>query len=112
MESIDARWMRRCFELARAAVGRNELPFGSVIARGAEVLSAEGVDSTEMGRIVPVYEAIGRFSSRMIRCAIYGTLQNLDDNIPDILPAGLREKLNLPSRRDATIRLWPSAAHA
>src|SRR5271154_3131294 len=68
-----------------------------------EVLSAEGVDSTEMGRIVPVYEAIGTFGSRMIRRAIYGTLQNLEDNIPDILPAGLREKLNLPSRRDALI---------
>src|SRR5271155_5121251 len=68
-----------------------------------ELLSAEGVDSTEMGRIVPVYEAIGTFGSRMIRRAIYGTLQNLDSNIPDILPAGLREKLKLPSRREALI---------
>jgi ATP-dependent DNA helicase RecG len=68
-----------------------------------ELLSAEGVDSTEMGRIVPVYEAIGTFGSRMIRRAIYGTLQNLDSNIPDILPPGLREKLKLPSRREALI---------
>ena len=29
-----------------------------------EVLSGEGVDSTEMGRIVPVYEAIGTFGTR------------------------------------------------
>jgi ATP-dependent DNA helicase RecG len=68
-----------------------------------ELLSSEGVDSTEMGRIVPVYEAIGTFGSRMIRRAIYGTLQHLDSNIPDILPAALREKLKLPSRRDALI---------
>jgi ATP-dependent DNA helicase RecG len=68
-----------------------------------ELLSAEGVDSTEMGRIVPVYEAIGTFGSRMIRRAIYGTLQNLDSNIPDILPEVLREKLKLPSRREALI---------
>jgi ATP-dependent DNA helicase RecG len=68
-----------------------------------ELLSAEGVDSTEMGRIVPVYEAIGTFGSRMIRRAIYGTLQNLESNIPDILPAALREKLKLPSRREALI---------
>jgi tRNA(adenine34) deaminase len=41
MDSIDARLMRRCFELARDAVGRHELPFGSVIARGGEIVSAE-----------------------------------------------------------------------
>ena len=78
-----------------------------------EVLSAEGVDSTEMGRIVPIYEAIGTFSSRMIRRAIYGTLQNLEDQIPDILPVGLREKLKLPSRRDALIHAhFPAAGES
>jgi ATP-dependent DNA helicase RecG len=68
-----------------------------------EVLSSEEVDSTEMGRIVPIYEAVGTFGSRMIRRAIYNTLQNLDSNIPDVLPAELREKLNYPSRREALI---------
>jgi tRNA(adenine34) deaminase len=41
MESTDARLMRRCFELARAAVAAKELPFGSVIARGDKEISAE-----------------------------------------------------------------------
>ncbi|HET7108303.1 MAG TPA: ATP-dependent DNA helicase RecG [Candidatus Acidoferrum sp.] len=68
-----------------------------------EVLSSEEVDSTEMGRIVPIYEAVGTFGSRMIRRAIYNTLQNLDSNIPDVLPAVLREKLHYPSRREALI---------
>jgi ATP-dependent DNA helicase RecG len=68
-----------------------------------EVLSSEEVDSTEMGRIVPIYEAVGTFGSRMIRRAIYNTLQNLDSNIPDSLPAALREKLHYPSRREALI---------
>jgi ATP-dependent DNA helicase RecG len=68
-----------------------------------EVLSSGEVDSTEMGRIVPIYEAVGTFGSRMIRRAIYGTLQNLEPNIPDILPQALREKLKLPSRREALI---------
>lgn len=68
-----------------------------------EVLSSEEVDSTEMGRIVPIYEAIGTFGSRMIRRAIYGTLQNLDPSIPDILPTSLRERLKFPTRRDALI---------
>jgi ATP-dependent DNA helicase RecG len=68
-----------------------------------EVLSSEEVDSTEMGRIVPIYEAVGTFGSRMIRRAIYNTLQNLDSNIPDVLPAELREKLHYPARREALI---------
>jgi len=68
-----------------------------------EVLSSEEVDSTEMGRIVPIYEAVGTFGSRMIRRAIYNTLQNLESNIPDVLPAELREKLHYPSRREALI---------
>jgi len=69
-----------------------------------EVLGAGEVDSAEMGRIVPIYEAIGTFGTRMIRRAVYATLQNLDPNIPDILPPALRERLRYPSRRDALIR--------
>jgi ATP-dependent DNA helicase RecG len=68
-----------------------------------EVLGAGEVDSTEMGRIVPIYEAIGTFGTRMIRRAVYATLQNLDPNIPDVLPLALRERLRYPSRRDALI---------
>ena len=68
-----------------------------------EVLGAGEVDSSEMGRIVPIYEAIFTFGTRMIRRAVYATLQNLDPNIPDILPPALRERLRYPSRRDALI---------
>jgi len=68
-----------------------------------EVLNSEEVDSTEMGRIVPIYEAVGTFGSRMIRRAIYNTLQNLDSNIPDVLPPVLLEKLHYPVRREALI---------
>src|SRR5260370_1095169 len=56
-----------------------------------------------MGRIVPVYEAIGTFGTRMIRRAVYGSLHNRDPNIPDVLPPALRERLRYPSRRDALI---------
>jgi len=68
-----------------------------------ELLGAGDVDSTEMGRIVPIYEAIGTFGTRMIRRAVYATLQNLDPHIPDVLPPALRERLGYPSRRDALI---------
>jgi ATP-dependent DNA helicase RecG len=69
-----------------------------------ELLSGDKVDSTEMGRIVPIYEAIGTFGSRQIRRAIYATLQNLEQHILDVLPSELRERMGFPSRRDALIQ--------
>ncbi len=39
-----------------------------------ELLGADDVDSTEVGRIVPIYEAIGNVSPRMIRRMIHGAL--------------------------------------
>jgi len=69
-----------------------------------ELISGEGPDSTEVGRIVPIYEAIGTFGSRAIRRAIYGGLQQLDPRMPDVLPIALRTKLNFPSHRDAVIQ--------
>jgi ATP-dependent DNA helicase RecG len=68
------------------------------------VSNEEELDSTEVGRIVPVYEAVGTFGSKLIRRAIYGTLQNLEQHIPDLLPVELPERLKFPSRRDALIQ--------
>ena len=69
-----------------------------------EILSTEELDSTEVGRIVPIYEAIGTFGSRQIRRAMYAAVQLLPHDLPDILPTTLRAKLQLPSRRDALIQ--------
>ena len=69
-----------------------------------EMVSGDEMDSTEVGRIVPIYEAVGTFGSKQIRRAIYATLQNLDPSIPDVLPGELQERLQFPSRRDALIR--------
>jgi ATP-dependent DNA helicase RecG len=64
----------------------------------------ESADSTEVGRIVPIYEAIGAFGSRQIRRAMYAAVQHLTDGgVPEILPEALRARLNFPSRRDALI---------
>ena len=68
-----------------------------------EVLNSEEIDSTEMGRIVPVYEAVGTFGTRQIRRAVYAALQNLGPQIPDPLPAELLARLRYPSRREALI---------
>jgi ATP-dependent DNA helicase RecG len=58
-------------------------------------------DSTEVGRIVPVYEAVGPISSRMLRRIVYSMLLNFDGNIADPLPEDIRERFRFPTRRDA-----------
>jgi ATP-dependent DNA helicase RecG len=72
-----------------------------------EILSGDGApasaDSTEVGRIVPVYEAIGAISSRMLRRIIYGVLLNFDGNIPDPLPEEIRTRFRFPTRREALL---------
>ena len=64
----------------------------------------QAADSTEVGRIVPIYEAIGTFGTRAIRRATYAALQHLDPNLPDLLPASVRKRMNFPVRRDAIIQ--------
>jgi ATP-dependent DNA helicase RecG len=68
-----------------------------------ETLSGEEMDSTEVGRIVPIYEAIGSFGSRAIRRAMYAAVQLIDPRMPDLLPEGLRARLGYPSRAEALI---------
>ncbi|MDP9146521.1 MAG: ATP-dependent DNA helicase RecG [Acidobacteriota bacterium] len=73
-------------------------------------MSSEQTDSTEVGRIVPIYEAVGTFGSRAIRRAIYATLEFIDPRMADIVPAELRARLDYPSRRDALIQThFPNA---
>jgi ATP-dependent DNA helicase RecG len=68
-----------------------------------EVLSSEELDSTEVGRIVPIYEAIGSFGSRQIRRAMYAAVQLIDHRMPDVLPEALRARLGYPTRGEALI---------
>jgi ATP-dependent DNA helicase RecG len=71
-----------------------------------EMLGEGEPDSTEVGRIVPIYEAIGTFGSRQIRRAMYAAVQQLaESTVPDILPEELRARLGYPSRRDALIHV-------
>jgi ATP-dependent DNA helicase RecG len=66
-----------------------------------ELLNSEETDSTEVGRIVPIYEAIGTISSKQIRRAMYAAVQLLDPRMPDVLSENLRTRLGYPSRAEA-----------
>jgi ATP-dependent DNA helicase RecG len=56
----------------------------------------------EVGRIAPVYEALGsKLASKWQRRMIWNLLEELKGRIPETLPAALCQRLNLPSREEA-----------
>jgi ATP-dependent DNA helicase RecG len=70
--------------------------------------------SLEIGRIVPIYEAIGqgRLTSRWFRRVIHTALDNLPD-LPDAIPATVRRRLDLVPPREALRRVhWPEAGES
>jgi ATP-dependent DNA helicase RecG len=72
---------------------------------GAEKKAAE---SLEIGRIVPIYEAIGRLTPRWFRRAIRTALDNLTPELADPIPAAVRAHLGLISPRAALWNVhWP-----
>ena len=71
-----------------------------------EVIDAEegeSTDSTEVGRIVPIYEAMGGISSRILRRIIYNALQNFTGDVPDLLSAEIRQRYRFPARRESLL---------
>ncbi|HEX2662641.1 MAG TPA: ATP-dependent DNA helicase RecG [Candidatus Acidoferrum sp.] len=66
-----------------------------------ELLNGDEIDSTEVGRIVPIYEAIGTISSKQIRRAMHAAVQLIDPHTPDVLPENLRARLGYPTRGEA-----------
>ena len=66
-----------------------------------ELLGTEEADSTEVGRIVPIYEAIGGISSRVMRKIIYQALEKFAGPMPDPLPEEILARYKFPSRREA-----------
>src|SRR6202163_3941252 len=72
---------------------------------GAEKKAAE---SLEIGRIVPIYEAIGRLTPRWFRRIIRTALDSLTPDLPEPIPAAVRGHLGLISPRAALWNVhWP-----
>jgi len=66
-----------------------------------DLLTERLENSVEIGRIVPVYEAIGKLNSRWFRNTMHRVLKELSQEIPDGIPAVVRDEMNLISRRQA-----------
>ncbi len=72
---------------------------------GTEKKAAE---SLEVGRIVPIYEATGRLTPRWFRRAVRTALDNLTPDLPEPIPAIVRARLGLISKRAALWNVhWP-----
>jgi len=83
-------------------------PFGTgnlqIIQPQFEILpesEAEDGNSLEVGRVVPIYESMATLGPRVLRRLIWTALASLDGEIPDRLPASVRQKNRLVDRATA-----------
>lgn len=64
--------------------------------------------SLEIGRIVPIYEATGKLTSRWFRRIVHSALENLTPEIPEPIPAAVRSRMALIPARQALSQVhWP-----
>lgn len=61
----------------------------------------EGGSSLELGRVVPIYEAIGALGPRVLRRLMWGALEGVGAEMPDRLPAAIVQKNKLVDRATA-----------
>jgi ATP-dependent DNA helicase RecG len=69
-----------------------------------EILSgdeSEGEAALHTGRVVPIYEAAGKISTRVFRALLYSVLEALEP-MDDPLPEAIRAQFKLPDRFTAT----------
>lgn len=62
-------------------------------------------DSSEIGRVVPVYEAIGDISSRMLRRILFRVIEDFQDEIRDPLPQEILQRFGFPGKREALLHV-------
>jgi tRNA(adenine34) deaminase len=80
-EVIDRRMMARCIELSRIGAAAGERPFGSVVARGAEILG-ESTNCTERegdvsrhAEIVAIAQARKVAGGKLADCTLYSNVE-------------------------------------
>jgi ATP-dependent DNA helicase RecG len=80
-----------------------------------EATEKKVTESLEIGRIVPIYETAGQGSltPRWFRRIVRATLENLAPELPDPIPAVVRNRLALIPPREALWRVhWPEAGES
>ena len=72
-------------------------------ADGASAPSEPDDDTLHTGRIVPVYEKTGTLTTKMQRVIVHQALTHVPADVPDPLPAEVRERQTLVDRRSALL---------
>jgi ATP-dependent DNA helicase RecG len=76
-----------------------------------EVMEAEPGPGIHTGRVVPIYERLGPLSGKVLRRILTSLAEKVEDDLPDPLPAEVRERLGLVPRGEALRRVHiPSPA--
>jgi ATP-dependent DNA helicase RecG len=110
---LQAKWFHGAYLAGVIAPGQKIALYGkvefdsytgelSMLHPEFEVLSEdeEGEVGLHVGRIVPIYEAAGKITTRIFRRLIWRVLEALAP-LPDPLPSSIRAKLKLPELWDA-----------
>jgi ATP-dependent DNA helicase RecG len=110
---LQAKWFHGAYLAGVIAPGQKIALYGkvefdsytgelSMLHPEFEVLSEdeEGEAGLHVGRIVPIYEAAGKITTRIFRRLIWRVLEALAP-LPDPLPSSIRAKLKLPELWDA-----------
>jgi ATP-dependent DNA helicase RecG len=80
-----------------------------------EAADDKAAASLEVGRIVPIYESAGqgKVTARWFRRVIRTALEDLTPELPETIPAAVRERLALVSPREALWKVhWPEAGES
>jgi len=90
-------------------------PQFEVLSDGGGGAEDKAATSLEVGRIVPIYEAMGqgRLTTRWFRRIIRTALDNLTPDLAETIPAAVRSRLALVSPREALWKVhWPEAGES
>lgn len=80
---------------------------------GANGTEKKAAESLEVGRIVPIYEAAGKVTTKWLRRIIRTALENLPFDLPDPIPPAVRSHMGLISPRTAFWNVhWPEAGES
>src|SRR5215469_6447563 len=85
-------------------------PQFEILGDGDPDAEPKPAESLEVGRIVPIYESAGqgRLTSRWFRRIIRSALENLTPELPEMIPAMIRKRLNLIGLGEAFWKVhWP-----
>ena len=111
--NLAAKWFRGAYLTDVLVPGRRVALYGKIefdsYTRGLSIMHPEfelltedepGDSQLHIGRIVPVYEAAQKITTRVFRAIVHRVLETIDP-VDDHLPQALRERLKLPGRWEA-----------